>query len=136
MIEIAYFVVPVLGIIFLYALIKAWLDARAQASARHLELLEAALKNPSIDRATLESLTFQLTGARGPSSGAGGQRVMAIVLAFGWIGLFTGLGIWACGGMTDSSGLETGGIITSIASFGLVTYPFALRELQARRVQA
>ena len=133
MIEIAYFVVPILGTIFIFALIKGWLDARTQANAKHLELLEEALKNPSVDRATLESLAFQLTGSRAPSSKGGPQRSLAIVLSVGWIGLFVGLAIWLVGEMNGERSLIGSGTMAAIVSFGLITYPFALRELQARR---
>tara|TARA_R110002072_G_scaffold67163_3_gene165081 strand:+ start:83311 stop:83721 length:411 start_codon:yes stop_codon:yes gene_type:complete len=135
MLEIAYFVVPVLLTIFIFAIVKSWMDARVEASNQRVRLLEEALKNPSVDRAMIETLTYQLTGARKPQRGLGMQRLMAAVLALGWLGLFTGIGIWVYGEMTHSNDAYAGGIITTIASFGLVTYPFALRELEARRVQ-
>jgi len=134
--EIAYFAVPVLGTIFAFALIKGWMDSRAQGRTERVKLLEEALKNPSIDRATIESLTYQLTGARNPRVNVGAQRLMAIILAVGWIGLFAGIGVWVFGEMAHEQDAIAGGIITTIASFGLVTYPFALRELEARRTQS
>ena len=133
--EIAYFVVPVLITIFIFAIVKAWMDARIEAANQRVRLLEEALKNPAVDRAMIETLTYQLTGGRKPRQGAGVQRLMAAVLAVGWVGLFTGIGIWVFGEMTNSSDAYAGGIITTIASFGLVTYPFALRELEIRRAQ-
>jgi 3-dehydroquinate dehydratase len=39
------------------------------------------------------------------------------------------------GEMTHEKDALAGGVITSIVGFGLVTYPFALRELEARRAQ-
>ena len=133
--EIAYFVVPVLITIFVFALIKGWMDARVQARTERVKLLEEALKNPAIDRNMIESLTYQLTGARSQRANAGAHRLMAIVLAIGWVGLFSGIGIWVLGEMISDNDTIAGGIITSIVGFGLVTYPFALRELEARRVQ-
>ena len=135
MYEIAFLVVPILVTIFIFATVKGWMDARVEASNQRVKLLEEALKNPAVDRQTIESLTYQLTGARKPRQGAGMARLMAGVLAIGWIGLFTGIGIWVYGEMTHCSDAFAGGIITTIASFGLVTYPFALRELEARRAQ-
>ena len=134
--ELAYFVVPVLGTIFVFALIKNWMDARVQARSERVKLLEEALKNPAVDRAMIETLTYQLTGARGPRVHLGMQRLMAAVLAVGWLGLFTGIGVWVFGEIINAEDTIAGGIITSIASFGLVTYPFALRELEARRAQS
>ena len=132
--EIALFVVPVLITIFVFALIKGWMDARTQARSEKVKLLEEALKNPAIDRATIESLTYQLTGAKNPQK-AGASVLMSIVLAIGWIALFAGIGIWVLGDLTNEKDALAGGVVTSIVGFGLVTYPFALRELEARRVQ-
>lgn len=134
--EIALFVVPVLIVIFVFALVKHWMDSGIQARAERVKLLEEALKNPSIDRATIESLTYQLTGQRSPKANQGMPRLMAGVLAIGWLGLFTGIGVWVFGEMVHDNDSVAGGIITTIAAFGLVTYPFALRELEARRAQS
>jgi len=134
--QIALFVVPVLITIFVFALVKHWMDSGIQARAERVKLLEEALKNPSIDRGTIESLTYQLTGQRTPRANQGMNRLMAGVLAIGWLGLFAGIGIWVFGEMVHEKDAVAGGIITTIASFGLVTYPFALRELEARRAQS
>jgi len=126
--ELALILVP----IFVFVLLKLLLDQRSNARADNVRLLEEALKNPALDRATIESLTFQLTGAR-PVRGGGPSRLMAFVLAIGWIALFTGIGIAAIGGITNYDDAIAGGAVTSIIGFGFVTYPFALRELEARR---
>lgn len=133
--EIAYFVVTVLVVVFTFGLLKSWMDSGIKARSERVKLLEEALKNPAIDRATVESLTYQLTGNRSPRHG-GSNKVMAVVLGLGWLGLFAGIGIWVFGEMVNHDDVIAGGIITSIASFGLVTYPFALRELEARRLQS
>lgn len=134
--EIALFVVPVLITIFTFALIKGAMDSRSKARSERTRLLEEALKNPAVDRATVESLAYQLTGARSPrrpNEGAG--RLMAIVLAFGWMALFVGIGVWVLGEYIRDTDTVAGGIVTLVVGFGLVTYPFALRELESRRVQ-
>lgn len=118
--------------IFVFVLLKMVLDQRANARSENVRLLEEALKNPALDRATIESLSFQLTGARPPRS-SGPTRAMAMLLAIGWIALFTGLGIAAIGGIVGEDEAIGGGVLTSIIGFGFVTYPFALRELEARR---
>ena len=134
MTQIALFVIPTLVVIFVFALIKTWLDQRAQARAERVRLLEEALKNPAIDRPTIESLTYQLTGARSPRA-AGSGRMMAGILALGWLATFAGVGLWVMGEWTHDNDVVAGGIITAIIGFGFVTYPFALRELEARRAQ-
>ena len=118
--------------IFVFVLLKIVLDHRSNARADNVRLLEEALKNPALDRATIESLTYQLTGAR-PVRGGGPGRLMAFVLAIGWITLFVGLGVAAIGGITNSESATAAGAVTAIIGFGFVTYPFALRELEARR---
>ena len=122
----------ILSPIVLLLMVKLSLEHRAKTRADNVRLLEEALKSPSVDRATLETLTYQLTGTR-PLHKAGTSRFMAVVLAIGWIGLFTGLGLWLAGYMTRNDSMTIAGMITSIVGFGLVTYPFALRELEARR---
>ncbi len=131
--QLAMFVLPVLVTVFVFGLIKSWMDQRSKARSENVRLLEEALKNPSIDRATVESLAYQLTGARTPKPH--GHRLMAMILALGWLTLFSGVGVWVLGELISDRDTTAGGVITSIIGFGLVTYPFALRELEARRAQ-
>lgn len=125
--ELAYILIP----IFAFVLIKNVLEQRGQARTEHLKLLEEALKNPAVDRQTLETLTFQLTGKRSvrPAS----NWFLAFVLAIGWISLFVGAALWVVGGLQNHDELILAGVVAAIAGFGFVTYPFALRELDARR---
>ncbi len=116
--------------IFVFVLLKMVIDHRATARADNIRLLEEALKSPHLDRAMIETLTYQLTGNR-PQKGPG--KLLALVLGLGWIALFTGIGIWVSGEMTNCSGMIMAGTLTGVIGFGLVTYPFALRELEARR---
>jgi hypothetical protein len=126
--ELALILIP----IFVFVLVKIVIDQRAAARADNVRLLEEALKSPHIDRATIESLTYQLTGHRAPRH-AGQSRFLAFVLAVGWIALFAGIGLWIASSVVHNGGMELGGILTAIIGFGIVTYPFALRELEARR---
>ena len=118
--------------IFSFVLIKLWLEQRAQARSDNVRLLEEALKSPQVDRQILENLTWQLTGKRGIRE-RGPSRSLALVLAIGWMALFVGIGLFGSGSMAHSQELEVGGVITAVIGFGLVTYPFALRELEARK---
>ena len=124
----------ILPLAFFFLLLKKVLDQKEKARSENLRVLEEALRNPAIDRTTLENLTWQLTGAR-PARAArqGPSRFLAFVLAIGWIALFVGLGLWVTGSMVHSNGMTTAGVITAIVGFGLVTYPFALRELESRK---
>jgi hypothetical protein len=116
-----------------FLLLKTMLEQRATARSQNVHLLEEALKNPALDRATIESLTYQLTGSRPPRSNHP-SRFMAVVLAVGWLALFTGIGIMVIGSMMPGND-ETcaAGALVAIIGFGFVTYPFAVRELEARR---
>ncbi len=126
--ELLFIFVPILG----FLLVKNLLMHQEKARADNLRLLAEALKNPVLDRAMIESLTYQLTGHRPPRS-AGPSRLMAILLAFGWVAMFTGAGLWGVGWFVETRDLVVAGILTAIVGFGLVTYPFALRELEFRR---
>lgn len=125
--ELVYILVP----IFVFVLLKMALDQRAVARKDNVRLLEEALKNPALDRATIESLAFQLTGARTPRGGGQG-RFLAFVLAIGWLTLFTGIGILVIGAMIGRPEPSAAGALVALIGFGIVTYPFALRELEAR----
>jgi hypothetical protein len=58
---------------------------------------------------------------------------MAWVLAIGWLLMFIGIGVGVAGDSYRGSDMAAGGIITGLIGFAFVTYPFALRELEARR---
>ena len=120
--------------IFLFVLLRSWLEQRSTERAERLRLIEQALANPAVDRATLTTLAHQLTGNRPPSERP--HRGMALLLALGWLTLFSGLGVWVLGEMTAGSDVSAAGVLVSLIGFGLVTYPFALRELEARRPTA
>lgn len=124
--ELTFILIP----IFAFVLLKMVVEQREQARADKVRLLEEALKSPHLDRPTIESLTFQLTGHR---PRPGGSKVMAVVLGIGWLGLFVGIGLWISGEMANERELTMAGMIVTLAGFGFVTYPFALRELEARR---
>jgi len=126
--ELATILVPILA----FVIVKMVLEQRAKDRADNVRLLEEALKNPALDRATIESLTFQLTGHRA-ARGGGSTPLMAVLLAIGWVALFTGIGVFGIGWILHDRDATAGGVATAVIGFGLVTYPFALRELDARR---
>lgn len=126
--ELSFILIP----IFAFVLAKGFLEHRAAARKDHVRLLEEALKNPALDRATIESLAFQLTGARAPRH-QGPSRLLAFTLAIGWLALFTGAGIWLIGRLLDEDAASAAGVMIAVIGFGIVTYPFALRELEARQ---
>lgn len=118
--------------IFAFVLIKMALDQRATARSQNVKLLEEALKSPQVDRPTLEALTYQLTGKRNARP-PGTHGFMAFLLAIGWIALFTGIALVVVSSLVHAEELLIAGTIVGIVGFAFVTYPFALRELEARR---
>ena len=126
--EVALILVP----IFAFVVIKMVLEHRATARAENLRLLEEALRNAALDRGTLESLTYQLTGRR-PLRSPGASGPMTLVLSIGWVALFVGIGLLVISGWFHEQDFGVAGILTAISGFGLVTWPFALRELEARK---
>jgi hypothetical protein len=130
--ELAIILVP----IFVFVLIKGIVEQRGRERTARIKMLEQALANPAVDRATLASLAHQLTGVRPQQPGERRSRGMALLLALGWLTLFSGLGVLVLGEMIASSDVSASGVLTSMVGFGLVTYPFALRELETRRPAA
>jgi len=129
--ELAY----ILSVIFAFALVKRVLEDRGRARSDRVQLLEQALKQPHLDRETIDGLTYQLTGrsARGRHEDVIGRRARALVLAIGWFTMFGGAASWIAGAATRSNDAVQVGIILLVCGFAVTTYPFALRELEARR---
>ena len=58
---------------------------------------------------------------------------MIAFFVVGWIGLFTGIALWVVGMGFGPEELGFTGVITALVSFGVVTVPMALREVERRR---
>src|SRR5262245_24749266 len=124
--ELAFLLAP----IFAFVLLRGIVDHRAKERAERRRAFEQALTDPRIDRATMQLLAQTLVGARPPRQGP--SRGMAALLAIGWLTLFSGLGVLALGLIAGIREAPAAGALTALVGFGLVTYPFALRELEAR----
>ena len=115
-----------------YALVKRSMEQKDKARADNVRLLEEALRNPQLDRQTVEALAERLTDRR-----AGLGAMSALFLFVGWIGLFVAAGLLIASTSVLSPRLaedmRLGGWITGLIAFGCLSYPFALRELEARR---
>ena len=124
-------ILSLVALVFLYQLSKSHLEQRSKERQQRVEALEQALANPSIDRATLQQLAQQLTGAKAPTPPS--RTGYAWLLGIGWLTLFTGIGVWMLGMMTGNNEPQAAGVLVMLIGFALVTYPFALRELESRR---
>jgi hypothetical protein len=98
-----------------------WLRIRCREQARRLDLIEAALRNPNLDR----DVQRELVQALQPK-----PRRTGFVL--GWFGAFAGIA-WLC---TEPRGDEwTFAVIVTVVAFALLTLPLALRELEIRKAR-
>lgn len=115
-----------------YALVKRSMDQKAKDRADTLRLLEEALRHPQIDRQTVEALAGRLTRVGGRVG-----VLSAMFLFVGWIGLFVAAGLLVgashFASPQQADDMRIGGWITGLCAFGCLSYPFALRELEARR---
>jgi len=127
--ELSVILIPIL----IFVLLRGILDQRSRAHAERLAVLAEALKSGA-DRAAVEALAYQLTGRR-PAAPVvpAGSRLQALLLALGWLTMFAGAGLWVLSQLLNSPEAGAAGALTALVGFGLVTYPFALRELEARR---
>jgi hypothetical protein len=121
-----------LSVIFGFVLLRGWLDQRSKERIERIRVLEAAIRNPAVDRATVNQIAEQLNGQK-PISAAKG---MALVLAVGWITLFVGCGMLLMEIYDELPGMRPEAIFVVVVGFAVVTYPFALRELELRRSQS
>lgn len=125
----------ILFLVLGYALLRRWLDQCERAHADRVRLLEEALRNPHIDRQTVENLAYQMTGKRQP--GAVGP-LLAVVIGIGWVGWFLGIALLVASATRIVPAdvvneVWLGGWVVLSISFGVLTYPMALRELGVRR---
>ena len=121
--------------IFCFVILKNHTEQRARERARKLQMLEDAIKSGNVDRNTVEDLAAALSGRKpAPRQTDGTPRPRGTAwLALGWIGIFVGLGIAGIGGVSEEEGAIGAGVLVTLISFGITTYPFALRELETRR---
>lgn len=126
---------PILIAIFCFVIIKNHMEQRARERARRLQLLEEAIKSGNVDQNTVEDLAAALSGGKPARRRADGTPKPrgAGWLALGWIGIFVGLGVAGIGGVSNEESAIGAGVLVTLISFGITTYPLALRELEARR---
>ncbi|MGE3171583.1 MAG: hypothetical protein AB7O97_03090 [Planctomycetota bacterium] len=113
-------VLAALAVVPTTAFLVVWGNRRERARQRRHELIEQALRNPNLT----PEVQRQLVQALQPPPRRG-----AFTLA--WFGVFLGV-TWLC---FEPRGEEfVAAVLTTVGSFALLTLPFALRELEARKV--
>ena len=125
--------VPVLivFVVFAFKLVQRWMDGRQKAESEKIRLLEEALNNPSVDRATVEQLADRLTGRSADARGGLGG-FSRLIFSCGWLAFLGGLALWLFPPDRDPD-WKTGAIWLAVLGFALLTYPFAIREVEQRR---
>lgn len=124
--------VLIVAIVFGAIFLRHWLDTEAQQHRERLRLMEKAIDSGQLDRKQLDELTAALTG-RKPRPRDGDSLLQRICVGAGWIGLFVGIAVFAVGQFGYDRDATISGIVIAVISFGVVTFPFALREYDARR---
>ena len=117
----------ILSLIFGFVILMNLVQARAKDKRERFRLIEAAIRSGNLDPDTKQDLVKGLTGRR-PWHGAKEGPGLKFVFALGWLGLFVGGALMS----VDRGAFEAGVVICAL-SFGVVTLPFAMRELEGRR---
>ncbi len=110
---------------------------RSRERKERLRVMEKALHSNQLDDETRRSIAHSLSGE------ARRDRPLWLVSLYqgvvylcrhavfvcGWIGMFVGAGLMIIG----DGEMFAGGVMTALTSFGVVTVPMALREMEVRR---
>ena len=132
--------VPVIALVFGFVLVVIVLGTRAKHKSERMRLMEKALQASSLDDETRRVLLDQLSGRnkqRPEWLATLSQHLVFLsrnaFFVVGWIGLFTGIALWVVGMGFGPEEMGFAGVITALVSFGVVTVPMALREVERRR---
>jgi len=119
---------PPEGTIFLISMmlgamvLLALIIVLSRGRSRRLQVMQKALESNALDAESKQLLTEALTGG-GPARALRRAKAVATI---GWLGLFLGIGMLASG----ERDFEEGGLPVALLSFGVLTLPFAMRELE------
>lgn len=130
----------VLGLIMVFALAVILVSLRAKQKNDRMRLIEKALQAETLDDEARRALLDQLSGrnkTRPKWLETLSQHLLFLsknaLFVLGWMGLFIGIALFVAGLAFDAEDLGIAGVITSLVSFGIVTVPLALREVERRR---
>ncbi|MHC4079470.1 MAG: hypothetical protein ACYST0_13630 [Planctomycetota bacterium] len=141
------FVVTLLIVIFVFAFFMRWMDVMAKDRQARMKLLEEAVKAGNLDEQAREDLVAAVSGRRprrhnkqaaaapAPASPHRASFLERLMMFVGWMGFLTGVALLTFGLSSNGYGadeLALGGVIVGLCGFGLITYPFVIRELESR----
>ncbi len=120
--------------VFTFVILIIGMSIFSKHKQARFKLIERALQAESLDDTTRKQLIDGLTSSGWMSTLQQQLTFLARngIFVIGWLGIFTGLGMAAWGGADGDEDILGGGLLMSFISFGIVTVPLALRELQAR----
>jgi len=118
--------VAIVGIVFGAMALRHLVDTRAKDREARMRLIEKAIDSGQLDREAVQ----ELMGVRRRN---GGQPLWKVVLAAGWLGLFGGGAVIALSVAFGEKTFLVIGTVVAMLSFAVVTYPLAVREIEARR---
>jgi hypothetical protein len=125
------FVLLIMTLCFTGSLLAGMIHVRWKLGARRLDILEQVVKSGTLEPQTRALLVAQLNrpgvlGRLAQGLWGGGK----LLLVLGWIALLTSIAMFIEGSEEETA------IYVGIAGFGLLSIPFALRELERRPVSA
>ena len=120
--------------VFAFVILIIGMSIFSKHKQARFKLIERALQAESLDDTTRKQLIDGLTGSGWMSTLQQQLTFLARngIFVVGWLGIFAGLGMAAWGVADGDEDILGGGLLMSFLSFGVVTVPLALRELQAR----
>ncbi len=134
------FVITLLVVIFVFAFFMRWMDMIAKDRQSRMKLLEEAVKAGNLDEQGREDLVAAVSGRRprhhkqpaAPVSPHKATFLERVMMFFGWMGFLTGGALLTYGLADDCQDFILAGILVGLIGFGLLTYPFVIRELESR----
>lgn len=132
-------------VIFVFVLIKHAMDTKAKQDRDRFRLIEEALRSGNLDDRSREELMGTLTGRKPapppqPTATAMARNpndvgfLMKFIAFIGWLTFCIGISfVIICASSHGNDYLAVPATILSCAGFGLVTYPFVIRELNSPR---
>lgn len=138
-------IVWILTVIFVFAFFMRWMDVMSKDRMARMKLLEEAVKAGNLDEDGRYELLAAVSGRRArrhkqapaTATAASAHRASFLERLFlfvGWMAFLVGAALLIYGTAMGSRGEDpfAAGVVTSLAGFALLTYPFVIRELESR----
>lgn len=134
----------IIAVILVFMLIKHGMDTKAKHDGERLRLVEESLRQGGLDDKSREELMGTLTGRR-PQQPWSARPVrvrsphdvgffLKFLAFIGWLGFCVGISfVIIVANFRDYEFLAVPATILSCSGFGLVTFPFVIRELNSPR---